>query len=283
MKPVAASVTAHADTLGRMAPWRRRLHEIVFEADTLAGRAFDLVLVALIVLAVLATIIETLPELSPAAHQALLAAEWVFTALFTLEYVARLVSVGRPLRYARSFFGVVDLLSVLPMYLSLLFPGAQTLLVIRSLRLLRVFRILKLGRYMQEAKALRVALVQSRPKITVFLSTVIVSVVIVGTLMYLVEGPEHGFSSIPEAMYWAVVTMTTVGYGDISPKTPLGRLIASALMILGYALIIVPTGIVSAELAQQAIRRVSTQACPECSLQGHDTDAVHCKWCGAHL
>jgi voltage-gated potassium channel len=277
-------VTARPESIALMAPWRRRLHEIVFEADTRAGRAFDLALVVLIVLAILATSVETVPDLPPAMHRALVAAEWVFTLLFTLEYAARLVSVGRPLRYAVSFFGIVDLLSVLPTYLSLVFPGAQSLLVIRSLRLLRVFRILKLGRYLQEAAALRVALVQSRPKITVFLSTVVVSVVIVGALMYLVEGPEHGFTSIPESMYWAVVTMTTVGYGDISPKTALGRLIASTLMILGYALIIVPTGIVSAELAQQALRKpVSTQACPECSLQGHDADAVHCKWCGAHL
>jgi voltage-gated potassium channel len=257
-------VTAGPETVRRMAPWRRRLHEIVFEADTVAGRAFDLAVVALILLAVLATMIETLPELPPRVHDALVVAEWVFTALFTLEYAARLVSVGRPVRYAVSFFGMVDLLSVLPTYLSLFFPGAQSLLVIRSLRLLRVFRILKLGRYLQEAHALRIALVQSRPKI--------------------VEGPEHGYTSLPESMYWAIVTMTTVGYGDISPKTALGRLIASTLMILGYALIIVPTGIVSAELAQQAIRsRVSTQACPECSLQGHDADARHCKWCGAAL
>jgi voltage-gated potassium channel len=266
------------------APWRRRLHEIVFEADTRAGRVFDLVVVALIILATFAAIVETLPDLPPAVHQALVAAEWVFTALFTLEYVARLLSVGRPLRYARSFFGIVDLLSVLPTYLSLFVPGAQSLLVIRSLRLLRVFRILKLGRYLHEAQTLRTALAQSREKITVFLATVVISVTIVGALMYLVEGPEHGFSSIPESMYWAVVTMTTVGYGDISPATGLGRLIASALMVLGYSLIIVPTGIVSAELAQQAIKsRVSTQACPECSLQGHETDAVHCKWCGARL
>jgi len=274
---------ARLENFGGMAPWRRRLHQIVFEADTLAGRVFDLALVVVILLAILTTVVDTLPGLPPAAHRVLFAAEWAFTVLFTLEYVARLVSVGQPLRYALSFFGIVDLLSVIPTYLSLLLPGAQSLLVIRSFRLLRVFRILKLGRYLQEAHALRVALVQSRPKITVFLATVVVSVTIVGALMYLVEGPEHGFSSIPESMYWAVVTMTTVGYGDISPKTGLGRLIASTLMILGYALIIVPTGIVSAELAQQAIRRVSTQACPECSLQGHDADAVHCKWCGARL
>jgi voltage-gated potassium channel len=277
-------VTAPIEEIRPTAPWRRRLHEIVFEADTPAGRAFDLVVVALILLAILAAILETLPDLSPGAGAALVTAEWVFTALFTLEYVARLVSVGRPLRYAVSFFGIVDLFAVLPTYLSLVFPGAQSLLVIRSLRLLRVFRILKLSRYLHEAQTLRAALAQSREKITVFLATVVISVLIVGALMYLVEGPEHGFRSIPESMYWAVVTMTTVGYGDISPKTPLGRLIASALMVFGYSLIIVPTGIVSAELAHQAIRsRVSTQACPECSLQGHDADAAHCKWCGAHL
>lgn len=265
------------------AAWRKRLHEIVFEADTPAGRAFDVALVVLILAAVLCVMLETVSSLPPAVHEGLVVAEWAFTILFTIEYAARLLCVGRPLRYATSFLGIVDLLAVLPTYLSLLFPGSQTLLVIRALRLLRIFRVLKLGRYLSEAAALRAALLASRAKITVFLATVLVVVAILGAAMYLVEGPAHGFSSIPMAMYWAIVTMTTVGYGDISPGTPLGQILASLLMVLGYSMIIVPTGIVSAELSQRYRAPVSTQACPECSREGHDADARHCKFCGARL
>jgi voltage-gated potassium channel len=263
--------------------WRARLHEIVFEAETPAGRAFDLGLVIAILAAVACAMLETVQGLPRSARTALVAAEWVFTALFSVEYVVRLLCVGRPLRYATSFFGLVDLCAILPTYLSLLMPGAQSLLVIRALRLLRIFRVLKLARYLSEATALRRALLASRAKITVFLATVLVIVSIVGAAMYLVEGPENGFTSIPMSMYWAIVTMTTVGYGDISPHTPLGQLIAAMLMVIGYALIIVPTGIVSAEMAQRALRPVSTQACPACSREGHDSDATHCKWCGASL
>jgi voltage-gated potassium channel len=265
------------------AAWRTRLHEIVFEAETPAGRAFDLGLVTAILAAVACAMLETVQGLPSSAHTALVAAEWVFTALFSVEYLVRLLCVVRPLRYATSFFGLVDLCAILPTYLSLLMPGAQSLLVIRALRLLRIFRVLKLGRYLSEATALRVALLASRAKITVFFASVLVIVSIVGAAMYLVEGPENGFTSIPIAMYWAIVTMTTVGYGDISPHTPLGRLLAALLMVIGYSMLIVPTGIVSAEMAQRAIRPVSTQACPSCSREGHDADASHCKWCGAHL
>ena len=265
------------------AAWRTRLHEIVFEADTPAGRAFDLGLAIAILLAVACAMLETVPGLSPLAHRALFVAEWVFTGLFTVEYAVRLLCVQRPLRYATCFFGIVDLCAILPSYLSLLVPGAQSLLVIRSLRLLRIFRILKLSRYLSEANALRLALLASRAKITVFLATVFTVVSILGAAMYLVEGPANGFTSIPVSMYWAIVTMTTVGYGDISPRTPLGQLLAALLMVLGYALIIVPTGIVSAEMAQRFYRPVSTQACPSCARQGHDVDAHHCKWCGAPL
>lgn len=266
------------------APWRARLHEIVFEADTPQGRAFDVTLVVAILAAVLVAMLESVRGLPPAVHEALVAAEWVFTALFSIEYVLRLISVHQPLRYATSFFGIVDLLAVLPTYLSFVFPGSQSLLVIRSLRLLRIFRVLKLTRFLTEAQVLRRALLESRAKITVFLTTVLVSVVIVGATMYLIEGPENGFTSIPMGMYWAIVTMTTVGYGDISPGTTLGRIVASLLMVLGYSLIIVPTGIVSAEMAHQMTRRpISTQACPSCSRDGHDADARHCKWCGAGL
>jgi voltage-gated potassium channel len=268
----------------RIAPWRARIHEIVFEAETPAGRAFDVVLVVLILAAVLAAMLESVQSLPPTMHGALVVAEWIFTALFTVEYGLRLVSVRQPLKYATSFFGIVDLLAILPTYLSVLFPGSQSLLVIRSLRLLRIFRVLKLTRFLSEAQALRRALIESRPKITVFLATVLVAVSIVGALMYLIEGPENGFTSVPMSMYWAIVTMTTVGYGDISPGTVAGRIVASVLMVLGYSMIIVPTGIVSAEMAHQVMRRpISTQACPSCSHEGHDADARHCKWCGAEL
>lgn len=267
-----------------LAPWRERVHEIVFEAETPAGRAFDVALVVLILAAVVAAMLESVQGLPVVLHRTLVAAEWIFTALFTVEYGLRLVSVRQPLRYATSFFGIVDLLAVLPTYLSILFPGSQSLVVIRSLRLLRIFRVLKLTRFLSEAQALRRALLESRAKIIVFLTTVLVAVSIVGALMYLIEGPEHGFTSVPMSMYWAIVTMTTVGYGDISPGTVAGRFVASVLMVLGYSLIIVPTGIVSAEMAQQVMRRpISTQACPSCSHEGHDADARHCKWCGAEL
>lgn len=265
------------------APWRTRLHEIVFEAETPAGRAFDVGLVVAILAAVACATLESVRGLSPAARSALFAAEWLFTVLFTLEYLVRLLCVDRPLRYATSFFGLVDLGAILPTYLSLVLPGTQSLLVIRALRLLRIFRVLKLARYLSEARALRAALISSRAKVTVFLSSVFVVVSIVGATMYLVEGPENGFTSIPMAMYWAIVTMTTVGYGDISPRTPFGQLLAALLMVIGYSMIIVPTGIVSAEMAQRAQRPVSTQACPSCSREGHDADAKHCKWCGAAL
>lgn len=267
----------------RLAPWQEKLHQIVFEADTPAGRAFDQTLVVVILVATVTTMLETVPSLTARTHQMLVAAEWVFTAIFTVEYIVRLLCVGRPLHYAISFYGIVDLLAVLPTYVSLLFPGSQSLLVIRALRLLRIFRVMKLTRYLVEARALGVAIVDSRHKIVVFLTTIVVTVTIVGAIMYLVEGPENGFTSIPTAMYWGVVTMTTVGYGDISPRTPLGQILASLLMVLGYALIIVPTGIVSAEVAHQMARSFSARACPQCSREGHDRDARNCKWCGARL
>jgi voltage-gated potassium channel len=212
------------------------------------------------------------------------AAEWLFTGLFTVEYGLRLVSVKRPGRYAGSFFGLVDLLAIVPTYLSLLIAGAQTLIVIRALRLLRVFRVLKLAHFLGEAHHLGLALRASVRKIVVFLGTVLTLVLIVGSLMYLIEGEASGFTSIPEAIYWAIVTLTTVGYGDIAPETFLGRLLASVVMILGYAIIAVPTGIVTVEMA--AVRRggrVSTQACPSCAAEGHDPDARFCKRCGAGL
>ena len=264
--------------------WRGRLHEIIFEAETPAGRAFDVTLIGLILLSVLAVVLESMRGVRERYGDWLYAAELTFTLLFTLEYVLRLVSVRRPLRYAASFFGVVDLLAIVPTYVSLVVPGSHYLLVVRILRLLRVFRVFKLAEHLSEADVLMRALRASRRKISVFLLTVLTLVVIIGTLLYVVEGEEHGFTSIPVSIYWAVVTLTTVGYGDLSPKTPLGQTLAALVMIVGYGIIAVPTGIVTVEIAQAARQKpVSTQACPECSLQGHDADAVFCKYCSAKL
>ncbi len=268
-----------------MAPWRKRLHEIIFEADTPAGMVFDVALLIAILLSVLSVSLERVESIDERFHLALTTAEWVFTILFSVEYVLRLICVRKPHRYALSFFGIVDVMAVLPMYVTLLFPGAavQQLLVIRALRLLRIFRILKLGRYLSEASVLRRAVWASRAKVTVFLTSVVVVVVIMGAAMYLIEGEDNGFTSLPQSMYWAIVTMTTVGYGDIAPETPLGKMVAALVMILGYSFIIVPTGIISAELKRSVIKPITTQACPDCSLEGHDEDATFCKFCGAKL
>ena len=261
---------------------RARLHEIVFEADTPAGKAFDVVLLALITISVVTVCLETIPEIGAKHGPLLRTIEWILTGAFTAEYFVRLATVYRPLAYARSFFGIVDLLAVLPSYLSLLWPGAQTLLVIRALRLLRIVRVFKLARYMGEARVLLTAVRSSARKVTLFVGSVVLIVLIMGALMYLVEGPENGFTSIPRAMYWGFVTVTTVGYGDLSPKTPLGQLLASTLMVIGWGMIAVPTGILSVELLE-AGRTVSTQACPNCSAEGHDFDARYCKRCGSAL
>jgi voltage-gated potassium channel len=263
---------------------RHRLHQIVFESDTPAGRLFDLTLIALILTSVLVVSLETVDGLTPGAYRYMRLAEWGLTIVFTVEYVLRLIAVRRPLAYATGFYGVIDLLAILPTYISLLVPGAQVLLVVRILRVLRVFRVLKLARFLSEAHTLRLALRASSRKIIVFLLTVAAVVVVVGTIMYSVEGPPNGFTSIPTSMYWTVVTLTTVGYGDISPKTALGQALASLVMILGYGIIAVPTGIVTAELT--AGRRdvaVSGQACPTCGVEGHDADARFCRRCGAPL
>jgi voltage-gated potassium channel len=271
------------DSSPTFAFWRRRLHEVIFEADTPAGRAFDIALLLAILLSVVAVLLESVAAIQAAYGRALLIAEWFFTLLFTVEYILRLLCVRRPLRYAASFFGIVDLLAVVPTYLSLLVRGTQSLLVIRALRLLRVFRILKLSHFVGEAAILRAAIRASMRKILVFLGTVLTLMVIVGTLMYLIEGEQGGFTSIPQSVYWAVVTMTTVGYGDIAPRTPLGKILASIVMIIGYGIIAVPTGIVTVELADVRKRGVSTQACPACGVDGHDLDARFCKFCGARL
>lgn len=263
---------------------RARLHQIIFEADTTAGRAFDVALIGLIVLSIVVVSVETIPSLSPGLQRSLVVVEWAFTALFTIEYALRLLAVGRPLAYATSFFGVVDLLALLPTWISIFVPGAQALLVVRVFRLLRIFRILKLARFLSEAQVLSRAMRASSRKIVVFLMSVATIVVIVGSLMFVVEGPQNGFTSIPVSMYWAVVTLTTVGYGDIAPRTALGQTLASLVMILGYGIIAVPTGIVTSELALGSFQHgVSTQSCPACGLGGHDVDARYCRACGARL
>jgi len=270
------------DNGGSPASWRIRLHEIIFEADTPMGRAFDILLIFSILLSVLAVMLDSIVSVSENYGSLLIAAEWFFTILFTIEYLLRLLCVGRPLKYATSFFGVIDLLSVLPTYLSLLLPGSRYLLVVRILRVLRVFRILKLAAYVSEANVLVRSLRASQRKITIFLYTVIILVVIIGSAMYIIEGAESGFTSIPMAIYWAIVTLTTVGYGDISPATPFGQFLASIVMIIGYGIIAVPTGIVTAEMTRIKAQ-VTTQACLECAADGHDPDALFCKYCGAKL
>ena len=271
------------DALPPWAPWRSRLHEIIFEAETPEGRAFDVILLLLIVLSVLAVVLESVAELREAHGVFFRRVEWSVTVVFTVEYLLRLLAVRRPLRYALSFFGRLDLLAIGPTYLSIFVAGAQSLLVIRALRLLRVFRVLKLVQFVGEARLLETALRASRRKILVFLGTVLTLVVIIGALMYLIEGQEGGFTSIPQSIYWAIVTMTTVGYGDIAPMTVPGKMLASVVMVTGYGIIAVPTGIVTVELAQAGRKRVSTQACPSCGSDGHDGDALFCKYCGASL
>ncbi len=263
--------------------WQHRLHEIIFEADTRAGKYFDIFLILAILLSVLVVMMDSVSAINRAHGTGLLMVEWGVTLLFTLEYLLRLICVKKPLKYAISFLGVVDLLAILPTYLSLFVPGSHYLVVIRVLRVLRIFRVLKLATYLGEASVLIRALKASRRKIIVFLITVLTLVIIFGSLMYLIEGGANGFTSIPKSIYWAIVTMTTVGYGDISPKTGMGQTMAAMVMILGYGIIAVPTGIVTSEITRAAQKGVTTQVCPECMAEGHDLDARFCKHCAAQL
>lgn len=257
---------------------------MIFEADTPSGRFFDIALILIILTSVLVVMLDSVSSIHVEYGRQLYALEWGFTIAFTIEYVLRLACVGRPSLYARSFFGVVDLLAVLPTYISIIIPGSQFLLVIRLLRVLRIFRVLKIVRFVTETAQLQKALIASRRKIFVFLFTVMTIVVILGSLMYVIEDHENGFTSIPTCVYWAIVTLTTVGYGDISPQTPLGQALASFIMILGYSIIAVPTGIVSVEMAQvQKAASMTTQGCPHCLREGHDADASFCKYCGQSL
>ena len=279
------------DTVDREAPegrLRRSLYEVIFEADTPMGKVFDEVLIVSIVLSVIVVMLDSVASVRE-HHSALLTTlEWVFTVLFTLEYVLRLYAIKRPSQYAFSFYGIVDLLAVVPTYVSLVLPGGHYLLVIRVLRLLRIFRVLKLAQYLGEANMLLDALKASRRKIAVFVFAVLTIVVIFGSVMYVIEGGENGFTSIPRSIYWAIVTLTTVGYGDISPQTEIGQAVAAIIMILGYGIIAVPTGIVTAELTNSVHRThpsmtVSTQACQSCGCEGHPPEAQFCYSCGDRL
>ncbi|MBS0341436.1 MAG: ion transporter [Proteobacteria bacterium] len=264
--------------------WRLRLYTIIFEADTREGRLFDIVLLGFIVASVAVVIADSIESVHVRFKTLFSVLEWIFTAAFTAEYIARLVCVRRPLRYARSFYGVIDFLAVLPTYFAILVPGMSALIDVRVLRLLRVFRIFKLAEYVDEFGALGQALYSSRRKILVFMMFVMLVVMVMGTLMYVVEGPRHGYTSIPVGIYWAITTMTTVGFGDITPHTDLGRVIASTMMLLGWGTLAVPTGIVSAEFSSRRMSGVpTTRTCHECLSEGHAQMARFCSDCGAKL
>lgn len=265
---------------------KEKIHEVIFEADTPAGKAFDVTLLVLIMGSVLVVMLESVQGLQARYSSFFYILEWAFTIIFTIEYILRLYCVYRPVKYAASFFGIIDLLAILPTYISLFIYGTQYLLVIRALRLLRVFRIFKLGHFLSEGEVIIRALKASRAKITVFLTFILLLVTIIGSVMYLVEGGQNeSFSSIPRAIYWTIVTLTTVGYGDITPVTELGQFLSAFIMLLGYAIIAVPTGIVSAEMVASVrqVPRNNTQACRYCGREGHSDDAVYCKYCGERL
>lgn len=263
---------------------RDNIHEVIFEADTPWGKAFDVVLLILILASVLTVMLESIESWGSAYGKWFLYLEWGFTIVFTIEYFLRLYSVRRPLHYAGSTWGIIDLMAILPTYLSLIFVDSHYLLIIRGLRLLRVFRIFKLVKFLQESNMIIQALRASRLKITVFLIFVLLCVTIIGSVLYLVEGGVNdGFSSIPKGIYWAIVTLTTVGYGDIHPITNLGQFLAAFVMILGYAVLAVPTGIVSAEMVNQQRTQSNSQVCRYCVRGGHADDAVFCKYCGEKL
>ena len=262
---------------------KNRLHEIIFEADTRAGKNFDIALLLAIVISVVLLMVDSVKSISSAHKVFFYVSEWIFTGLFTIEYLLRIWITKKPIKYVFSFYGLIDLLSILPTFLEIFMAGTGSLMVIRVFRLLRVFRVLKLVQFINEARVLMDALRTSRKKITVFIFFIITITVLMGTVMYIIEGGENGFTSIPRSMYWAIVTLTTVGYGDIAPQTVLGQTVASIIMILGYGVIAIPTGIVGTEIIKSDKTSTSTQACQSCSMEGHDDDAKHCKYCGAEL
>ncbi|WP_029037990.1 ion transporter [Salinimicrobium xinjiangense] len=265
----------------KISPWRLKLHEIIYEADTPAGKAFDVGLLLVIVLSIVLVMLESIGTLNERYYWEFYTAEWIITIIFTIEYILRIIAINRPSRYIFSFYGIVDLLSTLPTYIAILGGGHNLLFAVRALRLLRIFRILKITRYIGESNRLLLALRNSRAKILVFLYAVVILCVIMGTVMYLVEGPENGYTSIPIGIYWCIVTLTTVGFGDIHPVTPLGQFIASLIMITGYGIIAVPTGIVTAEFSKKMKDvPINTQVCPHCNESKHLDEAEYCHNCG---
>ncbi|WP_299440533.1 ion transporter [uncultured Aquimarina sp.] len=266
--------------------WKDKLHEVIYEADTRAGKSFDLIILIMILASIVLVMLESVSYINEKYASLFNILEWVITIVFTFEYFLRIIALSKPKAYIFSFYGIIDFLSTVPKYLSILFVGTHALVALRALRLLRVFRILKLARFVGESNNLVKALKASRAKISVFLFAVLIVAIILGTVMYLVEGPEHGFNSIPRSVYWCIVTLTTVGYGDISPETPLGQLIASLVMILGYGIIAVPTGIVSAEYTQQNKDNkinLNTQHCANCNADNHLDNSKFCNNCGHTL
>lgn len=271
------------------APWRNRLHEIIFEADTKLGKLFDVTLLILIIISIILVMLESIDDLNQIYGDWFNVAEWVITIYFTIEYILRLVCVYKPSKYALSFFGVIDLLSILPSYLEIIFglAGSQYFAAVRAMRLIRVFRIFKLAKFLDESKSLVTALKASQAKITVFLTFILMMAIVIGSIMYFVEGGPNnqgsGFTSIPRSIYWSIVTLTTVGYGDIAPTTAIGQFLAAVVMIMGYGVLAVPTGIVSAEMVSVSNKPETTQACKSCLKEGHDLDAQFCKYCGEEL
>ncbi len=263
--------------------WRKDLHEIIFESESFKGKLFDIILLSAIIFSVVVVILDSIPSVNAHYTHLLWLFEWFFTILFTIEYILRLISVKKPLSYAKSFYGIIDLLAILPTYISIFYIGLQGLLVFRIFRLLRLFRILKMTHYVSGAHMLSNALRASKAKIIIFLTAVISIVILMGAIMYMIEGPEHGFNNILISMYWTIVTMTTVGYGDLVPKTALGQVFASLLMLLGYAIIAVPTGIISSELFKSNHNEINFKACDNCGRNHNDSDAIYCKICGGKL
>ena len=271
--------------------FRQKLHEIIFEADTFYGKLFDVILLSSILLSIIGVMLESvvvmeeMDEIDKKYHEIIMVFEWGFTILFTIEYFFRIYAVNRPFKYIFSFMGIVDLLAIIPTYLIFIFPAVHWMSVIRAIRLIRIFRIFKLSRYLRGAHTMQIALRSSRPKIIVFLLSVMLLVIILGTLMYIIESSvrTNGFENIPNSIYWSIITLTTVGYGNIVPMTILGKIVASFIMILGYGIIAVPTGIVTAEFSRKRKEKVNTQVCPDCTAEGHEMEAKFCNKCGAEL
>jgi len=265
--------------------FKQKVHEIIFEADTVTGKLFDVILLAAILLSIIGVMLESVNEIDKKYHELIMAFEWGFTILFTIEYFFRIYAVNRSFKYIFSFMGIVDLLAIIPTYLIFIFPAVHWMSVIRAIRLIRIFRIFKLSRYLRGAHTMQIALRSSRPKIIVFLLSVMLLVIILGTLMYIIENSArtNGFENIPNSIYWSIITLTTVGYGNIVPMTILGKIVASFIMILGYGIIAVPTGIVTAEFSRKRKEKVNTQVCPDCTAEGHEMEAKFCNKCGAEL